>query len=276
MRPFWLVLGAALLAGAVAVGSRRSEAPPRKPPARSAPAAVAPREAPETPPETATAALPPNPIDLQARLAKFEGDEIGALEEELEARLSEDPAFAETVFAAFLAERDPVKMSFLQNAIASNPHLRNSPEWQDRFLKVAEGDGARERRIGALLFVQQAETIRPVHDRMLALAERDPEVQAHALVALKGLPERRLPDPRLVELAGRLADSSRDPEIRGLAVRLEDNPERAARALSDPEAAVRAQAAQVVTSREALQKALAAEKDPDAKAVLERRLESLP
>lgn len=279
MRAFWVIFGAAALAGAIAVGGRRADSAPRPAPARkSAPAAPAPRELPEAlrsaAPEPEPAAPRPR-IDLKARMANFEEDEIGRLEEELEARLVEDPAFAEEVFQAFLEEADPVKMSFLQNAIASNPHLRNSPEWQDRFLKVAEGGDLRERRIAALLFVQQAETIRAVHDRMLALAEREAQLQPHALVALKGLPDRRLADPRLAELAGRLAESSSDPEIRGLAIRIEENPERAVRFLSDASPVVRAQAAQVAASREALDRALQAEKDPDVKAVIERRLAAL-
>jgi hypothetical protein len=212
---------------------------------------------------------------VQARLAKFKGGEIGPLEEEWEALVIEDPAFAERLFQAFLEEADPQKMSFLQNVLASHPPLRNSEEWQTRFMKVGESDPRMERRAAALTFLQQAETIRPVHDRMLALAEHDRELCAHALVALKGLPDRRLPDPRLAALAARIYERESDPNLRGLAIRIEGNPERAARALADPDRTVRMHAAHVATSREAVEAALRAEEDPEARQILELRLSGL-
>ncbi len=281
MRFSGLILLAAALAGAFLLGVRGGD-PTGKPPAkpRSHPvAAVLQAVAEEAPAPLRARApeepAPPPPPDVRARLLKFEGEDIGGLEEELEARLSEDPACAEALFSVFKGETDPVKLSFLQNVIASNPLLRNSAEWQDRFVKVAEADPLLGRRAAALLFVQQAETIRPVRDRLFALAETPGEVRDLALVALKGLPGRRLPDARLLELAGRLAEGERDPLLRGLALRIEGNPQRAARFLADPDRTVRMQAALVAEARPALEAALKAEEDPEARELLERRLADL-
>lgn len=216
----------------------------------------------------------PEPADepAPARPQIREWHDLEKLEEEWMARVIDDPAFRDALFAEFLAETDPMKMSFLQNVLASNPKLRNDPAWQDKFLTVAETDPSRERRITALLFVQQAEAIGSVRERMFALAETG-DVRAYALVALAGLPDRRLRDDRLQQLAGRIAE--RDPELRGLALRIEGNPERAARFLSDPDREVRMQAAQVVDSREALEKAIAEEKDEEVRRGMEFRLASL-
>ncbi len=267
---------AAVVAAAWLLGARGGEAP-RTEPAAARPVRPIPQETPPPPAETLSEPAPPAPppIDARSRLAKFKDEDVGAMEEEFEARVIEDPAFAERLFEAFLAETDPQKMSFLQNVIASHPPLRNSEEWQGRFMTVAEGDPRRERRAAAMTFLQQAETIRPVHDRMLALAETDRELMPHALVALKGLPDRRLPDSRLAELAGRIADRETDPDLRGLAIRIEADPERAARALADPERVVRMHAAHVATSRPALEKAFLEEEDDEVRAVFEARLATL-
>lgn len=281
MRSSGLILLAAALAGAFLLGVRGGEST-EKPSAipRSHPVAAVVAAAAEEAPAPLRARVteepaPPPPLDVRARLLKFEGEEIGSLEEELEARLSEDPAYAEALFSVFKSETDPVKLSFLQNVVASNPLLRNSAEWQDRFVKVAEADPLPERRAAALLFVQQAETIRPVRDRLFALAETPGDVRDLALVALKGLPGRRLPDARLTELAAKMIEGERDPRLRGLALRIEGNPERAARFLADPDRTVRMQAALVAESRPALEAALKAEEDPEAKELLERRLADL-
>jgi hypothetical protein len=244
-------------------------------PRRAAPRPPAPRA--EEPQETAAVEAPSEraapareTVDIAARLARFEGEEIARLEEEWEARVVEDPAFAERLFDAFLAEPDPMKMSFLQNVLASHARLRNDARWQARFMAVAEADARRERRIAALVFLQQAETIRAVDDRMLALAEGGGELRRYALVALRGLPERRLEDGRLKALCGRVAAADPDPELRGLAMRIEGSPEGAARALSDPDRIVRMHAAHVA-GREALERALALEADPEVRALLEAR-----
>lgn len=273
-----VVLGVAL-AGAILAGARSGPDAARRASPKPRPAAI-PRgeDSPRAAPPAETAAGPagaPEPIDVAARLLAFEGDEIARMEEEFEARAVEDPAFALRLFDAFLSETDPVKMSFLQNVLAGHAPRRNDPEWQDRFVRVAERDPRFERRAAALLFVQQAETIRPVHDRLLALAESDRELVAHALVALKGLPDRRLPDPRLVALAGRLAERETDPNVRGLAIRIEGNPRRAERALADPDRVVRMHACQVVTSRDALEAAVRAEADPEVRQVMEHHLSLL-
>ena len=278
MRRILPVFLAATVAAAWLLGARGGE-PPRTelrkaPPARAAAPAPAEAAGPADP-VVAEPAPPPPPLDLRERLARFKGEEAGRIEEELEARVIEDPEFADRLFEAFLAETDPRRMSFLQNVIASHPPLRNSDEWQGRFMKVAESDPRFERRAASMAFLQQAETIRAVHDRMLALAESDPALSFHALVSLKGLPDRRLPDPRLVELAGRIAGRETDPELRGLAIRIEANPNRAARALGDSDRTVRMQAAQVVTSAGALEKALQAEKDDEVRQVFEFRLSTL-
>jgi hypothetical protein len=213
--------------------------------------------------------MAPGPVTRPApALPETRSDPV--TEEEFEARVIEDPAFADLLFAKFLDEADPVRMSFLQNVIASNPKLRNDARWQERFMTVAESDARRERRIAALLFLEQAEAISSVRDRMFALAEAG-EIREHALVALKGLPDRRLPDARLAALARRIADE--EPALRGLALRIEDDPAHAARYLSDPDREVRAQAAQVA-GREALERARAAEEDAEVRSIIERRLGS--
>lgn len=228
--------------------------------------------------ERASAAMPPRPpepIDVPGRMEAFEGDEIGRIEEEFEARVLEDPAFAAQLFDAFLAERDPVRMSFLQNVIASNAHLRNSPEWQARFMGVAESDERRERRIAALLFLQQAEAIAPTKDRLFLLAATGGAIRVHALLALAGLPGRRAPDPRLVELAGTLAATESDPGLVGLALRIEGSPDRAGSMLAHADREVRMQAAQVVVSRDLLEAALRRESDAEVRDVIARRAEFL-
>ncbi len=263
-----IVVGVSVIAGARAVARPAAAAPSRTAVAHAAPSVV---------PTAATApAVDARPsIDLPAKLVNWDSEDIGRLEEELEARLREDRRFGEVLFDAFLLETDPMKMSFLLTVLASDPRLRNDPAWQDRVMKVAEGDASLERRKTSLLFVQEAEAISTVRDRMFALAESG-EVRQHALVALKGLPDRRLDDPRLRALAARIIETERDPEMRGLAIRIEANPERAARLLTDAEREVRAQAAIVATSREALAKALAAETDEEVRSVMERRLTELP
>lgn len=274
MRRIGLVVLGLAVAAAWLAGARAPAAPVRPAARAERPDALREPDPPARGPSAAELPGPP-PVDLGERLRRLEGEGFDGIEEELEARVVEDPGFAEKLFEAFLRETDPVRMSLLQNAIASDPRLRNDPPWQARFMKAAESDPRTERRAAALLFLQQAESIRTVHDRMLALAENDRELCAHALVALQGLPDRRLPDPRLAELAGRIADREADPNLRGLAVRIEGSPERAARALSDPDRIVRMHAAQVVTAREALEAALKVEEDAEARAVLELRLSTL-
>src|SRR6185295_20291632 len=116
MRPrLWQIVPVLLLAAAWLIGSRSGAAPAavaRKPqvrteslppPETSSPAAVV-----SAAPEPST----PRP-DVRARLLKLEGDDLARLEEELEARLKEDPGFMADLCSAFLSETDPVKMSFL-------------------------------------------------------------------------------------------------------------------------------------------------------------------
>jgi truncated hemoglobin YjbI len=229
---------------------------------------------PASDPEPGPVPAPPSPppIDIRARLARLEGDEIPRLEEEFEARLLEDPAFAKALFDAFLSETDPSKLSFLQNILAGDPRLRNSAEWQERFMNLAETDLLRERRITALLFIQQAETIRAVRDRLFTLAQTGGELRANALIALKGLPGHRMADADLSALAARIADAPGDPHLRGLALRIEDNPAHAAPFLADPERLVRLQAVVVMTSPEPLEAALASETDPEVRELIEVRL----
>ncbi len=248
--------------------------PPPKPADR--PDGKAPADRPGTaadPTEPAPREFPP--VDIAGRLTNFEEGDIGKIEEEWEARLMEDPKFADQMFQAFLAEPDPTKQSFLQNLLATQPHLRNSPEWQDRFMGLAENDPDTNRRAAALLFLQQAESIRSVRDRLVSLVEHGRDIRVEALVTLDGLPERRGKDPQLVELAGRLAESDPDPVLRGVALRIENNPDRAVRALNDADKEVRMQACWVVTSREALQQRLQGEKDPEVRDALEQRITDL-
>ena len=188
MRAAWVLLAAAALGAGWLLGARGETAPPprllRSKSPVEAPATIAPPVS--APPAPAPRANGPR-IDVRERLS---GD-LATAEEELEARLLEDRGFAEELFDAFRSETDPVRMSFLTNVMASDPPLRNTAAWQERFMKVAESDPVFERRAAALLFLQEAETIRPVADRMVALAENDRELCAHALAALKGLPDRR-------------------------------------------------------------------------------------
>jgi hypothetical protein len=220
-------------------------------------------------------ALPVRETPLKERLALADRADLASLEEELQARLLEDRAFAAVLFDAFRIEPDPVMMSFLANVLASDPPVRNAAVWQERFMDVAEHDISFERRAAAMLFLQQAETIRAVMDRMLSLAENDRELCAHALAALKGLPESRRPDPRVAALAGRIADRDPDPTLRGIALRVEDDPAHAARFLSDPDRTVRLQASRVSTSREALSAALKGESDAEVRELLQFRLDEL-
>jgi hypothetical protein len=148
---------------------------------------------------------------------------IAALEERLLARLREEPSFEEAVFQAFLQEPDPMWMSFLQNLLAADPRRRNAPAWQDRFARVAEAEPVAARRRAALLFLQQAETVGPVRDRLFTLAERS-DLRGPALLALKGLPGRRPTDPDLDRLAARLAHVDPDPAVRALGARLARQP----------------------------------------------------
>lgn len=267
-----MILPAAALGAGWLLGARGETAPPPRPPRNEAaverPQAIVPPVSP--PPAPAPRADRPR-IDLRERLS---GD-LAATEEVLEARLLEDRAFAEELFVAFRAETDPVRMSFLANVMASDPPLRNTAAWQERFMKVAESDPVFERRAAALLFLQEAETIRPVADRMLALAENDRELCAHALAALKGLPDRRAADPRVGALAGRIADREPDPTLRGIALRVEADPSHAARYLSDSDRTVRIQASRVATSRAALSAALEAEQDPEVREMLQLRLDEV-
>ena len=235
--------------------------PAARPGAAEAPEEPAPREFP--------------PIDITGRMTNFEEGDIATIEEEWEARLMEDPKFADQLFEAFLVEPDPTKQSFLQNLLATQPHLRNSPAWQDRFMGLAENDPDTNRRAAALLFLQQAESVRAVRDRLVSLVEHGRDVRVEALITLDGLPERRGKDAQLVELAGRLAESDPDPVLRGVALRIENNPDRAVRALNDADKEVRMQACWVATSREALQARLQAEKDPEVRDALEQRLTDL-
>ncbi len=225
------------------------------------------------PPSDAPVELPP--VDVRGRMATADVAEYGAIEQEWELRLLQDPAFAGRLFEAFRDETDPMKMSFLQNILAGSPAIRNDPAWQDNFLAVAENGATAERGMPALLFLQQAERIDAVRDRLYALAERGGGLRANALITLKGMPDRRPPDPRLAETAGRIADTERDPRLRGLALRIEEHPAHAVRFLSDPEKEVRLQAAQVVTDVAAVERALATEQDPEAKSVLQGRIDQL-
>jgi hypothetical protein len=276
MRRLWPALVfLPVLGGAWLAGARNSEEPsaPRR---RAAPAA-APAAAPEPDPPAAPEPLPKrDPVDVRSSLRRIEDGSLDRIEEEFEARVIEDPAFAEALFEAFLAETDPVRLSFLQNVLASHPPLRNDPAWQSRFMKVAESDARTERRVSACVFLQQAEAVRAVRERLHALAENDRELLPHALAALKGLPDRRPADPRLAELAGRIADRDPDPFLRGLALRIGGDPARAARALGDPDRTVRLQACRVAVSRADLEAALRRETDPEVTEMLELRLSELP
>lgn len=272
MRAAWALLTAAALGAGWLLGARGESAPPPRPRRVEVPV-----EAPRSIVSPVVPTPPPVPradrprIDVRERLSGG----LAAAEEELEARLLEDRAFAEELFDAFRAETDPVRMSFLANVMASDPPLRNTAAWQERFMKVAESDPVFERRAAALLFLQEAEAIRPVADRLLALAENDRELCAHALAALKGLPDRRAADPRVGTLAGRIADREPDPTLRGIALRVEADPSHAARYLSDSDRTVRIQASRVATSRAALSAALGAEQDPEVREMLQLRLEEL-
>lgn len=234
------------------------------------------RIAPVAGPDPAPAAIADSPRPALANaLERADWTDLAKLEEELEARLIEDRAFARVLFDAFRIESDPLRMSFLANVLASDPPIRNSPAWQNEFMQVAEHDVSFERRAAALLFLQQTETLRPVMDRLLTLAESDRELCPNALAALKGLPESRRPDPRVADLAGRIADRDPDPTLRGIALRIEENPVHAMRFLSDPDRTVRMQASRVATSREALSAALRAESDEEVREMFQARLEEL-
>lgn len=276
MRVFLVGAGVVALTAIFLIGRRVGEQE-RRPaaPKHAGPAAKTP-VAPETEKPNAGITTRPTPrphrSSIRGRLSDFTPGAIEKLEQEWEARLIEDPGFAEELFAAFLEETDPMKMSFLQTVIASNPKLRNSPYWQDRFMTVAERDADPKRRITALLFVQQAESISSVRDRLYTLAETNRDLTQYVLVTLKGLPDRRSSDPRLAEFANRIFDTEADPELRGLALRISGDQQRAARAVRDPEKVVRTQAYQVITSRETLQQALASEVDPEARQLIEVRL----
>lgn len=267
-------LALALLAAAAYLAGRRPAETVSVPLSRPAPASIeAPRPEPAWPAERTESPAPAVP--LKERLAVADRADLAPLEEELQARLLEDRAFAAVLFDAFRTEPDPVMMSFLANVMASDPPVRNAAAWQDRFMAVAKHDVSFERRAAAMLFLQQAETIRAVMDRMAALAENDREMTAHALAALRGLPESRRPDPRVAALAGRIADREPDPVLRGIALRIEDDPAHAARFLSDGDRTVRMQAGRVATSREALASALKSESDPEVRDLLQFRLEEL-
>ncbi len=273
MRALWVLLPAAALGAGWLLGARGEVAPPPRPPRSEVPVEAARTVAPPPAPSIPAPIRPERPprIDVRERLT---GD-LAKSEEELAARLLEDRAFAEELFDAFRAETDPVRMSFLANVLASDPRVRNAAAWQERFMKVAEGDPSFERRAASLIFLQEAETIRPVADRMLALAENDRELCAHALAALKGLPDRRAADPRVGALAGRIADREPDPTLRGIALRVEADPSHAARYLSDSDRTVRIQASRVATSRAALSAALEAEQDLEVREMLQLRLDEL-
>lgn len=274
MRTASLVATVAILAAAAYLAGRRPAEPVSVALSSPAPAAiVAPASEPARPAERPGPPAPP--VSLKERLAVADRADLAEFEEELQARLLEDRAFAAVLFDAFRNEADPVMMSFLANVMASDPPVRNAAAWQDRFMAVAERDVSFERRAAAMLFLQQAETIRAVMDRMAALAENDREMTAHVLAALKGLPESRRPDPRVAALAGRIADRDPDPVLRGIALRIEDDPAHAARFLSDGDRTVRMQAGRVATSREALSSALKSESDPEVRDLLQFRLEEL-
>ena len=91
MRPLWLIVPAAAVAGFLLGVASREEAPGRlaAPRRMSTPPAakVVVVEAPAVPEAV-------EKFDLRGRLARLEGEGVGLLEEELEARLLEDPAFA--------------------------------------------------------------------------------------------------------------------------------------------------------------------------------------
>lgn len=265
----WVVGAVVLLSAAAWLAGRRAEGPA---PLRRAEPPAPPVAAPTSPPAEPS---PLPPFEFRERLARGGRAELSELEQELEARLLEDRNFAAELFDAFRVESDPVRMSFLANLLAGDPPLRNSEAWQERFLAVAERDPSFERRAAALLFLQQAESIRAPRDRLLALAENDRELAPQTLAALRGLPERRRPDPRVPELAGRIADRETDPTLRGIALRIEDNPAHAVRFLSDPDRTVRMQASRVVTSVEAIGVALKAEQDPEVREMLQQRVEEL-
>lgn len=218
----------------------------------------------------APAPIPPAPMPVLSGTAA-----IPALEREFEARLRAESGFEEAVYDAFKSQEDPMWMSFLQNRLAADPKRRNSPAWQDRFMGLVENDSRLERRKSALLFLQQAESIQAVRERLFRLAENGGDLRRHALVTLKGLPGRRLPDPRLAALAARIADHDPDPELRGLALRIEDDSDHAAGLLSVPHHSVRLQACQVVSSRECLERALARETHPEVRRAIESRLARL-
>ncbi|HXG61166.1 MAG TPA: hypothetical protein VNO22_07330 [Planctomycetota bacterium] len=187
---------------------------------KPAPPAVVPvpNSAPSALPETAPRRSPPSP-SASWSWTREDRERIAALEERLLARLREEPSFEDAVFQAFLQEPDPMWMSFLQNLLAADPRRRNAPAWQDRFARVAETESVAARRRAALLFLQQAETVGPVRDRLFALAEQS-DLRGPALLALKGLPGRRPADPDLDRLAARRADVDPDPAVRALAARL--------------------------------------------------------
>src|SRR5262245_29833454 len=187
MKHVWALALVLVVGASIAVGARAAARPV---PATAEPPVARAIETPLARPAEPRAATPAAGIDVRSRLSNWDNEDLAKLEEELEARVREDATFARELFDAFLSELDPMKMSFLQNAIASDPRLRNDPAWQDRFMKVAEADTMPERRKTALLFVQQAEAIATVRDRLYALAETG-DARAHALVALKGLPGRR-------------------------------------------------------------------------------------
>jgi hypothetical protein len=275
MRIRWALFAAFLAAAAWGLGRHRIDpvAPARAVRPPQVPVAMATPEPPAEPPKPAVA---PSKSDLKERLASVDRAGLIAMEADLEAQLLEDHGVADLLFDAFRRETDPVKMSFLANVLASDPPLRNAEAWQDRFLSLAERDPSFERRAAALLFLQQAETLRPVLDRMLSLAENDRELSPNTLAALKGLPEQRRPDPRVGALAGRIADREPDPVLRGIALRIEDDPAHATRFLSDPDRTVRMQASRVTTSREAVEAALRKESDAEVREMFQARLEELP
>ncbi len=199
-------------AGAVALALAIAAALVARPASRARAGAVEPAS---QLPGTATLTAPPAPERPPVRLHASP-----ECEEELQARVIEDERVRTEIFDEFRAETDGERLDFLQNALASHPPLRNDPAWQERFMAVAEHDPLPERRAAALLFLQQAETVRAVHDRLLALAEHGGDLRKHALVALKGLPDRRAHDPALASLVARMLETERDPDLRALAARL--------------------------------------------------------
>jgi len=144
---------------------------------------------------------------------------LSACGKDFEARLRSEPAFADRVFETFRSTGDPVRMSFLQNLLAEDPRRRNSTSWQLCFVRVAEADGRPERRKAALLFLQQAESIGGIREKLFALAAEGQD-RKQALAALKGLPGRRLADSGLRDLASRLSETDSDPDIRHVALRI--------------------------------------------------------